>query len=215
MSETGDTQPPAAAATAAPALDLPTALALLQHDTAPIAVCDAAGRVAWCNPALQRIAGHADMPWQGQALAGLLRLSGADTRLLQDALREGHAGALPDMRLGGAARQRLVARAAARVAGRPPRHPLAAGGRAATPCGRGAPPGRTAGHGTGLRPPGRVGARRAHAARALGPPRVRLLGPVRRRCHARLRHRDEVDRQRRPCGARPGLPRLDPARRHL
>ncbi len=102
MSETGDTQPPAVAATAAPPLDLPTALALLQHDTAPIAVCDASGHVTWCNPALQRIAGLDDMPCQGQALAGLLRLSGGDTRRLQDALRGGHAGALPDMQLGGA-----------------------------------------------------------------------------------------------------------------
>ena len=89
----------------------------------------------------------------------------------------------------------------------------------------GAPPGRAARHGAGVRPPRRLGARHPVRRRPLGPPRVRLLGPRPGRRHAALRARRssasipttaakmiyaESTRARRPLLA--ALPR-DPARR--
>jgi PAS domain S-box-containing protein len=94
MAETGD------ARGSAPALDLTTAQALLHDDAFALALCDADGRVLWCNQTLLDGAGQAARSWRDRPLAVLLGLSPADTQRLDDGLRQGRAMALPDMRWG-------------------------------------------------------------------------------------------------------------------
>ncbi len=54
---------------AAPVPDLTTALAMLQHDSAAVALCDAQGRVEWCNAALLDAIGQPSDSAHGQRLA--------------------------------------------------------------------------------------------------------------------------------------------------
>jgi PAS domain S-box-containing protein len=102
MSEHVETQPAAAPAASSPGLDAATATALLQHSSSAIALCDAQGRIDWCNRVLLDLCGGAAADGRGQSLALLLTLSEADARRLDAALREGRPGQLPDMQLGGA-----------------------------------------------------------------------------------------------------------------
>jgi PAS domain S-box-containing protein len=80
-------------------LDAATALDLLQQHAGAMALCDATGRVEWCNHALLCATGHADAPWRGELLATLLGLAPADAQRLQDALCVGQSMDLPDMRV--------------------------------------------------------------------------------------------------------------------
>ena len=101
MSEHVEIQPATAPADAARGLDLAAAQALLQHGPCAIALCDAHGRIAWCNRALLDLAGGAPAEGRGQDLPVLLGLTEGDALLLRDALQMGLAGALPDMPVGG------------------------------------------------------------------------------------------------------------------
>jgi signal transduction histidine kinase len=85
----------------APGLDVAAALALLQQGPSAIALCDALGRIDWCNRRLLDLAGGASAEGRGQSLALLLGLSDGDAQALHDALREGRPGPLPDMQIGG------------------------------------------------------------------------------------------------------------------
>ena len=91
--------PPTAPGREPPGLDLATAVALLQHNPSPVALCDAQGCVEWCNPQLLELAGGAPDKGRGQALASVLGLAAADGELLDAALQQGRVGVLPDMRL--------------------------------------------------------------------------------------------------------------------
>jgi hypothetical protein len=82
-------------------LDLAAALALLQQGSAAVALCDAQGRVQWCNRVLLDLCGGAAADGHGQDLARLLALSEADTSRLQHALREGRPLQLPEMLIAG------------------------------------------------------------------------------------------------------------------
>ena len=101
MSDRVETQPDATRAGAAPGLDAAAAMALLQHSVCAIALCDPQGHIDWCNRVLLDLCGGAPAQGRGQSLALLLALSQADTVLLDQALREGRNGQLPDMRIGG------------------------------------------------------------------------------------------------------------------
>jgi len=102
MSEHVETQPAAAPTACAPGLDAATATALLQHSTNAIALCDAQGRIDWCNRVLLELCGGAPAEGRDQSLALLLALTDADAQRLDAALRDGRPGTLPDMRIGGA-----------------------------------------------------------------------------------------------------------------
>ncbi len=101
MSDRVETQPDATRAGAAQGLDAAAAMALLQHSVCAIALCDPQGHIDWCNRVLLDLCGGAPAQGRGQSLALLLALSQADTVLLDQALREGRNGQLPDMRIGG------------------------------------------------------------------------------------------------------------------
>ena len=101
MPEHAETQPAASRVTGAPALDAATATALLQHSACAIALCDAQGRVDWCNRLLLELSGGAPAEGRGQDLALLLALSSDDAQRLEQALLEGRSCQLPDMRVGG------------------------------------------------------------------------------------------------------------------
>jgi len=101
MSEHVETQAAPAPAVGAPGLDAATATALLQHSASAVALCDAQGRIDWCNRVLLGLCGGAPVDGRGQSLALLLALSEADTQLLEEALGEGRPCQLSDMRVGG------------------------------------------------------------------------------------------------------------------
>ena len=101
MPEHVELELPAARADATPELDAAAAAALLQHSPLAIALSDAAGRLVWCNPRFLDLAGHPGAESRGRPLAALLELSAADARLLDEVLRTGGPGPLPDMRVGG------------------------------------------------------------------------------------------------------------------
>jgi hypothetical protein len=101
MSEPVQTQPAAALGASAAGLDAATATALLQQGATAIALCDAQGRIDWCNRVLLDLCGDAPADGRGQSLTQLLALSQADTQLLEQALRDGRPGPLGDMRVGG------------------------------------------------------------------------------------------------------------------
>jgi hypothetical protein len=100
MSHPVETQPEDTRTSAAQGLDFATAQALLQHGPSAIALCDAHGRIDWCNRALLTLAGGAPGAGRGQDLAALLGLSDGDSLLLQDALRLGTPVSLPEMQVG-------------------------------------------------------------------------------------------------------------------
>jgi len=100
MSEQVETQPAAAGSDAACGLDLAAARALLQQGPCAIALCDAHGRIEWCNRMLLDLAGGASAAGRGQDLAMLLGLSECDALRLRDALQVGLTGPLPDMQIG-------------------------------------------------------------------------------------------------------------------
>jgi signal transduction histidine kinase len=102
MPEHVETQLAPAPAACAPGLDAAAALALLQHGPEAIALCDAQGRIEWCNRVLLALCGGAPAEGRGQDLALLLGLSDADAQRLQTALRQGRPERLPEMQLGGA-----------------------------------------------------------------------------------------------------------------
>jgi PAS domain S-box-containing protein len=97
MADSGDLDGAAAGPAPALAPDLPTAQALLRHAPVPIALCDARGRVTWCNQALLELAGCGNDAWPGQPLAGLLGLSSGDAGRLNEAVYRGLEVTLPDM----------------------------------------------------------------------------------------------------------------------
>jgi signal transduction histidine kinase len=101
MSEHVEVQPAAAPAASAPGLDAATATALLQHSASAVALCDAQGRIDWCNRVLLDLSGGAPAEGRGQDLALLLALSQADRQLLQEALSLGRPCQLSNMRVGG------------------------------------------------------------------------------------------------------------------
>lgn len=101
MPDPADPEPaPARAGAAAPTLDPATAQALLLQHACAMAVCDATGRVEWCNDALCARVERRRRAWQGQSLAALLGLSPPDAQSLERALKVGQDGELPDMCLG-------------------------------------------------------------------------------------------------------------------
>ena len=101
MPEHVESPPAAAAADTARGLDAAAALALLQHAPGAIALCDAHGRIDWCNRGLLQLACGAHAEGRGQDLATLLGLAEAEAQPLRDALRSDQDGDLPDMPLGG------------------------------------------------------------------------------------------------------------------
>jgi PAS domain S-box-containing protein len=101
MSEHVEIQPAAARAAATPGIDMATAAALLQHSPCAIALCDAQGRIDWCNRVLLDLSGGAPAEGRGQNLALLLALSETDAHLLEDAVRAGRSCQLVEMRVGG------------------------------------------------------------------------------------------------------------------
>ena len=103
MTEHVDTLPAAERTVSAPGLDAATATALLQHSACAIALCDAQGRIDWCNRVLLDLCGGAPADGRGQPLALLLALNEADANGLGHALRQGRTGPLADMRVGGSA----------------------------------------------------------------------------------------------------------------
>ncbi len=88
---------PVDAKTPAPVPDPSTALAMLQHDSAAVALCDAQGRVEWCNATLLEARAQTMDGAHGQSLARWLGLSPADASVLETALAETGPKVLPDM----------------------------------------------------------------------------------------------------------------------
>ena len=74
MPEPAERDPEPAAAQQPTGLDAGTALALLHGAPGPIALCDAAGRLQWCNPALLELCGRSNPKPHGRPLASLLGL---------------------------------------------------------------------------------------------------------------------------------------------
>ena len=101
MSDTVESQPAATEHTAGAALDLSAAVALLQHNPEPIALCDAGAQIVWCNRRLLDLCGGAPAEGRGQPLAALLNLPAQDAALLEQALCQGRPGPLPEMAFGG------------------------------------------------------------------------------------------------------------------
>jgi PAS domain S-box-containing protein len=111
MTDHADRGPLAPAVPPHAGLDAATANALLHSAPTPIALCDALGRVEWCNPALLNLivpggpGRPGDAVARGQPLALLLGLTPHDAQRLQQALGSAPAGAqraaLADMRRGG------------------------------------------------------------------------------------------------------------------
>ncbi len=101
MPDHADLEPQTRAARGAAQLDAAAANELLQHAPEPVALCDASGRIEWCNRALLELAGDTAEQGHGRPLAALLGLAAADAHTLDDALRTGHCGTLPDMQIGG------------------------------------------------------------------------------------------------------------------
>ena len=100
MPQHAELPPPTNAERAPTALDADAALALLQQGGWAVALCDAQGRIQWCNRTLLDLAGGAPADGRGQSLGLLLGLSTDDRAQLEDALQRGHQGLLPDMQLG-------------------------------------------------------------------------------------------------------------------
>ena len=157
MPEHAETQPAASRVTGAPALDAATATALLQHSACAIALCDAQGRIDWCNRLLLELSGGAPAEGRGQDLALLLALSSDDAQRLEQALREGRSCQLPDMRVGGHGGSWWRAQISVLPDGRRAVH-WSSVDELQREAGRGRPPGRAARPGAGFRPAGGVGA---------------------------------------------------------
>ena len=101
MSDTVESQPVATEHAAGAALGLSAAVALLQHNPEPIALCDAGAHIVWCNRRLLELCGGAPAEGRGQPLAALLNLPAEDAALLEQALCQGRPGPLPEMTFGG------------------------------------------------------------------------------------------------------------------
>ena len=97
MSDTVESQPVATEHAAGAALGLSAAVALLQHNPEPIALCDAGAHIVWCNRRLLELCGGAPAEGRGQPLAALLNLPAEDAALLEQALSQGRPGPLPEM----------------------------------------------------------------------------------------------------------------------